>query len=83
MIDSVERLCQVGVKAPLAARVGTPRHLEDGLDRVMTTSARPKPIGLRFEPRLPLGLQRVFHPCLLHAIEKSQEFQVGAVDYSL
>src|SRR5262249_7781679 len=69
MIDAVECLCQVGVKAPLAARVGTPRHLEDCLDRVLAAATWPEAIDLRLKSRLPLGFQRARHPCLLHAIE--------------
>ena len=38
----------------LAARGGV-----DGHDRVVAAPARPEPVGLRLEPGLPLGLQRV------------------------
>ena len=39
--------------------------LEDRLDRVVATAARPEPVGPRLEPRLPLGFQRVDDPCLV------------------
>ena len=40
-----------------------PLHdLVDGLDRVVAAAARPKPVGPRLEPGLPLGLQRVDGP---------------------
>ena len=38
-------------------RVAPGHRAEDRLDRIMTTAARPKAIGLRFEPCLPLRLQ--------------------------
>ena len=43
--------------------------LVDGLDRVMAATARPKPIGPRLEPCLPLGLQRAHDTRLQHAVE--------------
>ncbi len=69
MVDSVERRCQVRVKHPPAARVRTPHHLVDGLDRVVTAATRAKSIGSRLEPRFPLGLQRVDRLRLAHAVD--------------
>ena len=58
MIDSVECRRQIGVEYPPAVRVAPGHRAEDRLDRVMAATARPKAVGLRFEPRLPLRLQR-------------------------
>jgi hypothetical protein len=67
--DPVECPCQICVQHPASLRVPAAHDVEDGLDRVMAATARPKPIGPRFEPRLPLGLQRIHDPCLMAAVE--------------
>jgi len=54
--DLVKRPGQVGVQHPQALRASALGNLEDGLDRVMASAARPNPVGLRFKPRFPLGL---------------------------
>src|SRR6266487_1326934 len=66
--DFVERRGQVRVQSPQLAGVLAARRFEDGLDRVMTTSPRPKPIRTWFKPGFPLGFQRVTHPPLLGAV---------------
>ncbi len=76
MIDPVERRRQVRVEHPPAVWVGTAAaltHLEDRLDRVVAATAGPKAIGLRFEPCLPLRLQRVDHASLQHAIDDHRD----------
>src|SRR5665811_2212875 len=62
MIDAVESRCQVCVQGPPPLGVRTLGDVEDGLDRIMAATARPKAIGLRFEPCFPLGLQCVDDP---------------------
>src|SRR5450759_5852786 len=64
MIDAVESRCQVCVQGPPPLGIRTLGDVEDGLDRIMAATARPKAIGLRFEPCFPLGLQRVDDPGL-------------------
>ena len=66
--DPVKRPGQVRVEDPQAPGVLL-GDLEDRFDRVMAATARPKSIGLRLKPRLPLGLQRVHDPCLVHAVD--------------
>ena len=68
MLDAVERRRQVGVQHPPTPRVGTLERQVDRCDRVLTATTRPEAIRPRLEPCLPLGLQRVDHPCLQHAI---------------
>ncbi len=68
VIDAVERSGQIGVEYPSTLCALTAQRLEDGLDGVVAAAPRPKPIGPRFEARLPLGFQRVLHASLLHAI---------------
>src|SRR5665811_1161568 len=51
MIDAVERRCQVCVQGPPPLGIRTLGDVEDGLDRIMAATARPKAIGLRFEPK--------------------------------
>jgi len=70
MIDPVERRCQVRVQGPPPLGVRTFGDVEDGLDRIMATTARPKPIGLRFEPCLPLGFQCVDDAGLEHPVDE-------------
>lgn len=82
MVDPVERRCQVRVEHPPTARVRTPRHMEDGLDRVMAATTRAEAVGLRLEPRLLLGLQRVDHLRLGHAVHDHREFRAGVVSRS-
>ena len=53
-------------RAPTAAAGSSPWRVEDGLDRVVAATARPKSVGLRLEPRLPLGFQRVDDPAWRH-----------------
>ena len=69
MGDQVERRCQVRVQRPQPPRALALGGHVDGLDRVLAAAARPESVGLRLEPRLPLGLQRVHDPCLVHAVE--------------
>ena len=57
MAEPVEGRRQVRVENPPAVRVTTRNRAEDRLDRVMAAAARPKAVGPRFEPRLPLGFQ--------------------------
>ena len=63
--ELVECLCQIGVQRPQAVRASALDDLVDGLDRVVAAAARPKPVGPRLEPGLPLGLQRVDDTCLV------------------
>jgi hypothetical protein len=69
MVDPVERRRQVRVEHPPPQRVRAPCDVEDGLDRVMATTAGPKSVGPRLEPCLPLRLQCVDHARLQHAID--------------
>ncbi len=41
----------------------------------MTTTSRPEPIRARFEPRLPLRLQRIRNPCLLGTVAEHRNPQ--------
>src|SRR5664279_3435009 len=66
MIDSVERRRQVRVQHPPPVRVGTFGDLVDRCDRVLTATAGPKSVRSRLEPCLPLRLQCVDDPGLLH-----------------
>ena len=66
--SAVERPGQIGVQRPQAFRASALDDLVDGLDRVMAAAARPKPVGPRLEPGLPLGLQRGDDPCLVASI---------------
>ena len=59
MVEPVECRRQVGVEHPQTLRVGAARRRVDGHDRVVAATTRPKAVGLRLEPGLPLGLQRV------------------------
>jgi len=70
--DAVERPGQVCVQNPLSLRALALDDLVDRLDRVMAAAARPKPVGPRLEPRLPLGFQRVEHSCLMYAINENR-----------
>jgi site-specific DNA recombinase len=71
--DQVERRCQIRVQRPQPPRALALGGLVDGLDRVLTAAARPEPVGLRLEPRLPLGLQRGHDPRLMHAVENHRD----------
>src|SRR5674476_802273 len=71
VIDAVERPCQIRVQDPSSPGVGTPGDVEDGLDRIMAATARPKPIRPRLEPCFPLGLQRVLS--LIHISEPTRQ----------
>ena len=71
--DAVERPGQIRVQHPQSLRALALGDLVDGLDRVMAAAAGPEPIGLRLEPRLPLGLQRVDDPCLMARDRRSRE----------
>ena len=66
--DAVERPGQICVQNPRPLRASALGDLEAGLDRVMAAAAGPESVGLRLEPRLPLGLQRVDDPCLMTPI---------------
>ena len=65
MVDSVERRGQVRVQNPQPFRVLAAHRVEQGLDRVLAASTRPKPIRFGFEPGLPFGFQCVTHPRLM------------------
>src|SRR5664280_3551090 len=89
MIDPVERRRQVRVQHPLPLGVCTPRDMEDGVDRVMATPARPEPVGPWLESGFPLGFQRVDHASLQHAINDDgdgafilRSLPCGAVSYT-
>src|SRR5207342_539984 len=73
VIDVVERSLEVGVENPLPSRVLALDDLVDGLDRVMTSPARPKPVILGLEAGLPFGLQCVTHASLLSAIQNHRD----------
>src|SRR2546421_4366081 len=73
VIDVVERPGQVGVEDPLALRALAVQRREDHLDRVMSATPRPESVGSRLEAGLPLGLQRILHPCLLHAVRDDRD----------
>ena len=66
--DPVECPGQICVQRPQPFRAPALDDLVDRLDRVMAATAGPESVGLRLEPRLPLGLQRAEHPRLLHAV---------------
>ncbi len=69
MADLVERARQVGVEYPRPR--GIPAQGDkQGLDRVMAAAARPEPIGSGLKPGLPLGLQRISHPCLMAPVNQ-------------
>ena len=57
--DPVKRPGQIRVQHPQSSWGSALGDLKDRLDRVMAATARPKSVGPRLEPRLPLGLQRV------------------------
>jgi site-specific DNA recombinase len=69
MGDPVKRPGQISVQHPQALRAPALDDLKDGLDRVMAATARPKPIGLRLKPGLPLRLQRIDDPSLMGPVE--------------
>jgi len=66
--ELVERLGQICVQHPQSFRASALDDLVDGLDRVVAAAARPKSVGPRFEPGLPLGLQRGGDTCLMAAV---------------
>jgi len=68
VVDPVECRCQIRVEDPPSLGVRTLGNVEDGIDRVMAATARPKPIRPRLEPCFPLGFQRVDHACLQHPV---------------
>ena len=59
MAEPVECRLEISVQRPQPFRELAARDGVDGHDRVMAAPARPEPVGLRLEPGLPLGLQRV------------------------
>jgi hypothetical protein len=59
---------QVCVQNPPPSRAWALDDLVDRLDRVVAAAAGPKPVGLRLEPGLPLGFQRVERTRLVHAV---------------
>ncbi len=67
--DLVERPGQVRVEHPRSFRVFALNDLEHRSDRVLAATAGPKSVGPRFEPCLPLGLQRVHDPGLMNPVE--------------
>jgi hypothetical protein len=67
--DVVKRRRQICVEHPPSLRALALGDLIDRFDRVMAAAARPKSIGPRLKPRLPLGLQRARDACLVHAVE--------------
>jgi hypothetical protein len=68
MIDTVERGRQVGIENPLTLGPAALESPVDRLDRVVAATSGPEPVGTRFEPRLPLRLQGIGDPGLLHPI---------------
>ena len=48
MVDAVERRHQVCVEDPPPPGIRAPGDVEDGLDRIMAATVRPKPMGLRY-----------------------------------
>jgi hypothetical protein len=68
VIDVVERPGQIGVEDPPTFRALAAQCHEDVLDRIVAAAPRPESVGSRLEARLPLGLQRILHACLLHAV---------------
>jgi hypothetical protein len=68
--DPVKRPGQVRVEHPQAPRALALGELIDRCDRVVAAAAGAKSVGLRFKPRLPLGLQRVEDPCLVAAVDQ-------------
>lgn len=67
MINAVDRRRQIRFERPPSPGVGTPGDVEDGLDRVVAATARPKPVGLRFEPCFPLGFAPPARRCASRA----------------
>jgi hypothetical protein len=59
---------EISIEDPLPSRVTALDDLVDGLDRVMTSPARPEPVTSGLEPGLPFRLQRVTHHSLPGAI---------------
>ena len=70
MVDSVERGRQIGVQNPHPLGMRPFERGKQGTDGVGTTTTRAKPVGTRFEPGLPLGLQRVTDPRLMTPIHE-------------
>jgi hypothetical protein len=70
--DPVKRPGQVRVEHPQAPGILL-GDLKDRFDRVVAATAGPKPIGLRLKPRLPLGLQRIHDPRLVHTVENHRD----------
>jgi site-specific DNA recombinase len=69
MADLVERARQVGIEYPRSR--GIPAQGDkQGLDRVMAAAARPEPVRSGLKPCLPLGLQRISHPCLMAPVDQ-------------
>ena len=75
MVDPVERGGQVCVQHPTAVRVTSPHRAIDRLDRILTTTSGPEPVGPRLEPCLPLRLQRVRDPGLVHPVTHHRDPQ--------
>ena len=78
MVDPVERRGQVSVEHPPPLRGLALAHLIDGLDGVVAATAGPEAIGLRLEPCLPLGFQRVDDLGLVAPGRRSPVSRAGA-----
>src|SRR6185503_10518066 len=68
MIDFVERRGQISIQCPHSLGPTASTDGVDGLDRVMATPARAKPIRFGFEPGLPFRFQCGTNPALMTAI---------------
>ena len=68
VVDSVERRGQVRIQHPHPLGLGAFAGQVDRLDRVLATTAWPKPVASGLEPGLPLRLQRVTNPALMAPI---------------
>src|SRR5260370_38835319 len=70
--DLVECAGQIGIQNP------GPRGLslkggKQGFYRVVAAAARPEPIRTGLKTGLPLGPQRIFHPCVMAAVNQQRD----------
>src|SRR4029434_10001562 len=68
MSDVIECAFDIGIDHPWPRGVG-PCQAKDFFDRVVTSSARAKPVADPFEPGFPEGFQGVFHHGLYTSID--------------